>query len=526
MENLDFLQINVITDYISESAEHLNCFKDNILSEPGFEALEKLDPSVFGEIIDKVNSEINKLYSINSIINDMVASMSGNIDNANQSANGIDSGDVDFDTEMVSNRPSYSTYVSYQFFGEWQLYNTNVFRSVYNDLPDFLSSADHEFYDRFNAASQISDPVLYFDALFNDGDYYIQKRIKSALQTLLEQVPSPPKQESFLDIVGEIEKNLGVDESKHFYEELYKFLKSSNKTGMKYIDDWFKIYVKENNLSQDQIDVLGDIIKNTEFNFLPELFSKSDKLFKGLDTVNDIYNTMKTAVEVAEKLNADYTNQLEYLKTLKNAIANAGYYNDGSPLVRALEDIEERYKNRYYDVAEDIFDEVIKNSGKVAVSQLLKHAPSLGLADLVLGTVAQGANVIAGDEISALQKVEGMQIYDNVLTESYNKYLDLMRQGRATNEDMENADRLLELVIDNKISIYEAMLEVSKNEEYSHKLSELRQMQRMMRNPEDLERERRRIMKEADEYDGRVLHNEELNNVLEDQLNAQFKPRI
>ena len=110
------------------------------------------------------------------------------------------------------------------------------------------------------------------------------------------------------------------------------------------------------------------------------------------------------------------------------------------------------------ELGDYVKSEVKKGVTKTTLSGLSKLVPAVKGVDFGLRVISEGANVLFGDEAKAYEGLGGLMQYDRVLTVSYENYVRMMEDGVATAADMEQADRVFELLRATKAKEYEHMM--------------------------------------------------------------------
>lgn len=493
MDKIDISRMPNIKNAVNNGADALSAFVRSIRGAGG----TKAEKAYFEEIINRLNRQIKRLNEINNAIDEMIKDINKDVDISYRSASTIEPGDIDFNQYISQARVNYDKYITYHLFDNDKYYDTNIFSNKFNDLPAFLRSSDYEFYNTMNGLSQITDLSLWREAFLGQNttfnNSYSQVRIQAALISLLENIPDTSLQSSMEEVtdLGKLRLKLEGENDKYYFsfcEYLYKFIKSSNSTGSAIMDEWFYFMSKDSGLTGEIKDIYSEMFKKYVFGDTAfELVDQLKDAFKGIDKIEDAIEYTDKVLTIVNHINTDYTRQIAYIDSFQESLAAAGFYYSGSPLVTALQDIKAQFTNDAYYVTKEVYKEIEKEGSKLTVKAVLEVVPELKLADSILKLFESGVKLAAGDQISNVQKLEGMQMYDLALTRSYENYIDMMQQGVADEEDMKNADKTLELLIANKISEYKAMNEISPSQLYNDKIKRLESMQNEISNSKAIE---------------------------------------
>lgn len=366
----------------------------------------------------------------------------------------------------------YAGSVAYQFCQSGFDFNTD-----FNDFAAFQENTNYQFFESMWGLSEIGSwnshtaDLLYSAASGTSTTDFSEKLQMSALTASLEGVPGY-KIEDKVDW-GWLGEKLGVPGLGKNVEKILKWISSLEGA------------IDYNALSEKLTDLMmgspmSDVIEVwsgfVEADQLGEFMSKLSKM--GFSTGKAV----ETLLNMYYHITANHITQVEYLDSLDEAMAMAGY-SDGSGLRGTLREIREElvdqekyFLNQFSKEAEKILKDKLGDAvtdsvntiGQVILSAIEDELPTcssvaadltpLKYADLILDGVSLSVDLAGADQIKAIETLKGLQTYTPTLISSFEKNMEMIHAGVASAEDVANAENLFQLIRSAKIQEYEAML--------------------------------------------------------------------
>lgn len=346
------------------------------------------------------------------------------------------------------------------------------FRKEYNDLGKFMNTTAFKEAQVALATSKMDDWQLWAEFI-NGGNYsFVGDSLEGALKGMLDSLPqvNSNKNDPFeaLDFFGDA---YGVDDFTGWLKSIASFIDKCNKAGFPY----------------DKIAGMPEFIE--KFSFLPSsVKSQVEELFQFFLGSKLANSAFLKGLKIADKADTvfqamwhfyqDYSVQVSYIDSMETALLNAGYW-DSSLVMLKLEELREKYNSSVINAVETLHDEVVDYVKSKSVKLVGKAAPLVGNVSMGVSIISGAAKMTNYDEIKAAEALLGYSQYENALIGSYERYIKMMDDGVASQADLDQADRILELLISTKISEYKKMLAITGpfNTYYQHKLTELQELQ-------------------------------------------------
>lgn len=359
-------------------------------------------------------------------------------------------------------------YMSYQF----RFQADKSFAEDYNDLYQFKNGKIFAKATFLAGLGELSNYELWF----SDKDFQ-EDLIKGALQSMIQGMPDFTQENRLSDGVL---KNIG------------------KKLGVKDLDKWYTQVKNAIAVHAANNESVEELLKDPDFRIILDSMSGEeqemylemlDKVYKRAqtvtDTAGDIADVIKfvdKGLEVVEYCMTDYSQQVVYLDTMRDALLAAGYE---SPAVMAqIEKLRVNYTKDYLNHMDQVIDEVTDFAADKGVDmvkkQITKSIPLLKDVDLGLTILDNAADLAFADQQSAYKDLSGYAFMDYTLTQSYERYVDLMEYGVATQEDMEEADRIFQMLHSLKLQEYDQMRNLCQGKDeklyelYNRKYEELK----------------------------------------------------
>jgi len=371
-----------------------------------------------------------------------------------------------------------------------------TFTADYNDMTEFMNSDVYKLANAMTGLSEISNWGMYFDtigsAISGGENEYVTGLLRSGLKTMVEGIPGcEPVSFSNLDwdVIG---AKLGIPNMAELMAPLSDLLqKISDGTPS---DDDYK------NLSK-VFSVVKESLKAVK---------GSEVLVAILDGFGDALGKVTAAdklVDYCSELFANYFNtyadQISYLETLRNSFEAAGYWTE-SPVMQQIDELQKLYEDTLLKSANYAWEKVGKEMvGDIAKEAIIKEIPVLKTVDTFFDVASKTSVFYGTDRIDAAKELMGYYQYDNMLTQTFEKYSALVESGAATEAEIAETDRLFEMLQTLKMKEYEAMKNISEKyddgwyQTAAGKLSELREMKYA---DMDISEETRAFMDKVNEY--------------------------
>lgn len=350
-----------------------------------------------------------------------------------------------------------------------------TFTADFNDMTEFMNSDVYKIASGFTGLSEINNWEMYFDtigsAITGSENEYVTGLLRSGLKFMVEGIPgSEPVSFSNLDwdVIG---AKLGIENLAELMAPLSDLLqKISDGTPS---DDDYK------NLSK-VFSVVKESLKAVK---------GSEVLVAILDGFGDALGKVTAAdkiVDYCSELFANYFNtyadQISYLETMRNSFEAAGYWTE-SPVMQQIDELQKLYEDTLLKSANYAWEKVGKGMvSDIAKEAIVKEIPVLKSVDTFFDVASKTTVLYGTDRIDAAKELMGYYQYDNMLTQTFEKYSALVESGAATQAEIAETDRLFEMLQTLKMKEYEAMKTIS--EKYDNgwyqtaegKLRELREM--------------------------------------------------
>jgi len=345
------------------------------------------------------------------------------------------------------------------------------FSESFNDMDAFTRSAAYK--DAMNKAglSKWSDTGLLIDTYapwigLNAADDYTDGLLESAMAGILDGLPDREMVTTpgTLEQLGEA---MGVENIDDWIGEL-KTLMTAYGTASKPWQDFLRSeeykqlmkQVKEEDVRRVFGKTIEELLNNTpEGSF--EAYVASDALGK----FTDVVDRLDLVIDIGLRFANDYSAQIGYLDAMEEGLIQAGFAH--GPVLELIDKMQRTYESEFEYGIEKSCDYLWNEAKGGLISEAIKGAdkylPGLKQADFGLKLISGGAKIAWGDEISAYEGLAGLRQYDRCLTVAFENYAQMMKDGVATPEDVEQADKLFELLRATRIKEYDHMIALSKN---------------------------------------------------------------
>ena len=348
----------------------------------------------------------------------------------------------------------YENYQIYQFESSGK-----SLISDYNDMYSFRSNWLYESGQQSVSMSKWSDYGLMLGMTleslglpFNTMEEYNEELLESAMGSILGGLPDLQSMENF-ETLDQLEQLSGIENLEEWISALKKVISTYAKAGESFdeieLDEEFKKLMKQ--LPSSVRGMVSDAIRSA---YWAEIAGDA------ISGVTDAIEYLDTGIDVIMHCLNDYSVQVSYLDTWEDALLAAGL--DGGPVLSKIRELRKNYQNDFSHALDEvgnlITDELADTAKKEIIKKAAKLCPVVKWADLGLSLSSTVAKLEYADEISAVQGLDGLYQLDQNLTTSYQNYVDLMQEGIATEADMQEAERLFNLLKQTKINEYSHML--------------------------------------------------------------------
>ena len=206
-----------------------------------------------------------------------------------------------------------------------------------------------------------------------------------------------------------------------------------------------------------------------------------DKISEGLGAASDTIDLLDDVAEAIVLGTSDFSAQIDYLDQLEASLLHAGF--SSGPVLEQIDALRESYTEEtidsIQDVVETLGDDVIEDVKKEGWKEVKKAIPLLGNVDFGLTVIDTGAEIAFSDELEGYRMLSGFAQLDYSLTQAYADYEELLDYGIATEADMQEADKLYEMIYAVKVKEYDLMRSLCEGrddelyETYNRKYNEL-----------------------------------------------------
>jgi len=325
------------------------------------------------------------------------------------------------------------------------------FRADLTDVSSYVGNFMNSGYATLLATAELSNYPLYVEAFANPNQYTDQL-LKGALDSILssladagpvpvEKIPSEIK-----DILSYITKFSG-----NLAEILPMLI-----NGILSAEEKKKLGAQKTAEAERLLELFSKLPKDKRKK-LASFFQILNQSSQGIEKVIKYANG---GVDILERLFTDYSAQLGYLDSLENAL-NLSAANGGN-VKQVLTQLRSEYNNCVVKYIADNQDKWVQKATEKAIEVC---APPLSAASKTLAAAAGLVKDLEGNAIAASNSLYGLMQYDQILSRSYNQYAEMIQNKMATQEDIENAEKIYLLMKQTKKTAYEKMLILEKEKE-------------------------------------------------------------
>lgn len=357
---------------------------------------------------------------------------------------------------------NYENALSYQFKKSGQSFEQ------YNDWKWFMETTLYKAQSYvFTATSELTNWKAYLSVL--GGSQYEELLMEDSIAKLLDAMPEEPTEiNGMLDCIQDV---TGIPNLKTWLSTLASLMKEMAGVGMSRetffsSKDFEELVMQLSPASKRYITALIKAL------ITEEGWQTLMKDMKGAGTV--ISNATKyseyldVVLKAIQHYVSDFSTQISYLDTIEQALLNSGV-NAGLTASKIQE-----MRKTYASTCEYALDKVKDLSVNEIVGMVKKGItdsnPALKYADFGLKLLSAEAKLFGGKYINADKSLMGLIQIESSLMKSYNTYLDMIDKGIATTKDVQEADKLFELIRNTKLKEYENMMILAKDSGYMPQL--------------------------------------------------------
>lgn len=360
-----------------------------------------------------------------------------------------------------------SGYQSYQFHFNYG----KTFSENYNDLYSFQQS---KVFQRAAFLAGFGELTNY--ELWLGSDDFTGELLENALKAMLHELPGVQKTDELDEnILKRFGESIGIENVDEWYSEFKtifdKYAKSKKSADELMQDPAFK----------KLLETMTDEKKKVFLELTQKEYELFDSISEGLGAVSDTVDLLDDVAEAIVLGSSDFSAQIDYLDQLEASLLHAGFAS--GPVLEQIDALRESYTDKVIDsiqdVVETIGDDVIEEVKKEGWKEVKKAIPLLGNVDFGLTLIDTGAEIAFSDELEGYRMLSGFAQLDYSLTQAYADYEELLDYGIATEADMQEADKLYEMIYAVKVKEYDLMRSLCEGrddalyETYNRKYNEL-----------------------------------------------------
>lgn len=355
--------------------------------------------------------------------------------------------------ERYDYNPNYESYSVYNFtmngydIGEYD---------VRDNILTFMNSAGAGYLQFANITHWNTYAHTINSALFGDSDVTTSDYARIALKAVLDSL-NPVEESEIVETLGEYEDFFkALDKFDGNMEKLLKILQADSEIALH--DALFCNNGEDDGLAALRVAV--GAMTGEQVEWLLKVFG-AVKNITGTITVGA--DTLDLLVAAEKHILSDYTRQISYLDTIENSLDAMGY--QAVDVRNAVGIVREQYNNLYIDM-------LYQNEGKIEgfiTGKIAKEGlewigvPALSQASSVLSLSSGLVGIMEKGNIAAADTLYGLVQYDNALSNQLAQYQEMMRDGTISKDDMEEAQRLFEIIKATKEKEYESLITLKEN---------------------------------------------------------------
>ena len=331
-------------------------------------------------------------------------------------------------------------YGAYECF---QTLNSGISLLDFNDSSAYSINFLATDSSKILSLSELNNWTLYVESFLNP-DEYADDLMRKSLKQILDGMP---------DASGDPDQ---------LPSEVTKLLKALSS----YSGDWEKLWkvlygdgtLAEADLYDPQLQTIKKIMDS-----MPKKWKKRvNVILEGLNLkgIAKFAENSNAIITFFSRAVADYSAQLEYLETIENSLLMMGY--DARNTSAIVEELRKKYDSIVYDYLNGIGDVLEGEVEKKVTEELFKRIPQLKTASYIIDTAVDVSKLAFGDQMAASNSLYGLAQFDGQLTKAYATYEELIANNMATETEIQEAERLYQLLKSTKIAAYENMVVLEK----------------------------------------------------------------
>lgn len=344
------------------------------------------------------------------------------------------------------------------------------FSADYNDLYNFQNSKVFQ-----DAAFKAGFGELTNYGLWLGADDYTDELIQGALASMLQGIPDARVDDRFDDgVFKTLGERLSIENMDQWVSEL-KLLLNKYAGGMRPLEE-----LLQDPVYQELLDSMTGEEAEMFTTIVGKVFDSFQTASNAVGAVSDIAGNLDDAMELVAFAMNDYTQQISYLDSMENALLEAGFAS--GPVIEQIADMKEKYSKEFSLGLDEVKDFFIDEAKDRLKDELKDAFPLLKNVDFGLKVAETAAKIAFSDEYEGYQKLAGYAQFDYALTRSYENYVELMEYGVATEEDLQEADRVFTMLRSLKMQEYDQMRTLCKGKDpelyalYDQKYRELEEL--------------------------------------------------
>ncbi len=374
--------------------------------------------------------------------------------------------------ELTGVGAAITGYMSYQF----RFQAGKSFAEDYNDLYQFKNGKIFWQATFFSGFGELSNYELWFG-----GQDYIDARIQDALKSMLQGIPDIAVEKRFsTGFVKKMGEELGIENADDWFDQVNNLV-SQYAASKKPINELLK-----DEKFQELLDTMTGEESEIYLKMLEKVYDRAQTLSDIVGNTAKVYGYIDKGLKFIDYCLCDYSEQVVYLDSMRDALLNAGYQSGGvlEQIEKVRDDFTKAYLTDTDKLMEKLEDYAVDKGIDKIKGQLMTSIPVLKKIDLGLTILDTGADIAFADQKSAYEALSGYAFMDYSLTQSYERYVELMEYGVATQADMEEADRIFQMLHSLKLQEYDEMRNLckGKNQElydlYTQKYEELKSFEK------------------------------------------------
>lgn len=360
-----------------------------------------------------------------------------------------------------------SGYKSYQFHFNYG----KTFSENYNDLYSFQQSS---VFKRVTFKAGFGELTNY-ELWLGSGDY-TDELLEKALKSMLRELPGARVDDSLDDgVLKKFGESLGIENADEWFNE-FKTVFDQYAEAHKSVDD----LMKDENFKK-LVDAMSGEKKEVFLKLTQMQYEKLDSISQGLSAASDVQDLVDDFTEMVIFATTDFSNQIAYLDQMEASLLNAGFTS--GPVLKQIDALRETYTEEvidsFQDVVETLSEDVIEDIKKEGWKKVKETIPLLKDVDFGLTIIDTGAEIAFSNDLEGYRMLSGFAQMDYSLTAAYADYEELLDYGIATEADMQEADKLYEMIYAVKVQEYDLMRSLCKGKDdelyqlYNQKYNEL-----------------------------------------------------